>query len=63
MPRPSRKPVPPPDMPDLTYRGLDWCDGCGGLLQPGEWLSGLCAACQKPAEPVSRTKAREKGPD
>ncbi len=36
----------PPDAPDLTYRGLDWCDGCGAELAPEDRLSGLCVACE-----------------
>jgi hypothetical protein len=33
---------------DLTYRGLDHCDACGGPLTPREALSGLCQKCAPP---------------
>lgn len=26
----------------LTFRGLQWCDGCGTELARGEQLAGLC---------------------
>lgn len=29
------------------YRGIDFCDRCGTRLQSGEWLGGLCGACEK----------------
>lgn len=29
------------------YRGIDSCDRCGARLQSGEWLGGLCNACEK----------------
>ncbi len=35
--------------PELTFRGLDYCDSCGAELRLGEWLSGLCEACRGPA--------------
>jgi len=35
-----------PATPPLTSRGLDWCDGCGTRLDPGDRLCGLCPACQ-----------------
>ncbi len=29
----------------LTYRGLEWCDGCGAKLDPADRLAGLCPEC------------------
>ena len=29
----------------LTYRGLEWCDGCGARLKPGDQMGGLCPVC------------------
>jgi hypothetical protein len=45
MPSKSTRPVTGPDVLDLTFRGLDLCDGCGARLEPGDRLSGLCPAC------------------
>lgn len=33
---------------DLTFRGLEWCDGCGNRLVSGDRLCGLCPDCQEP---------------
>lgn len=38
-------PVAIPTTATLTFRGLDICDGCGGRLDAGDRLCGLCAAC------------------
>jgi predicted amidophosphoribosyltransferase len=46
--------------PELTYRGLDYCDGCGAPLAPRERLSGLCRACSKPTK---RLEPHEREPD
>lgn len=35
-------------MSELTFRGLEWCDGCGARLAPGDRLAGICPACQRP---------------
>ena len=35
----------PPERPDLIFRGLDRCDGCGVALAPAEQLWGLCEGC------------------
>ncbi len=34
----------------MTYRGIDKCDGCGQPLKKGQWLSGLCKACEGAAK-------------
>ncbi len=40
----------------LTYLGLEWCDGCGAHLDPGDRISGLCPECEEiqPETPVSK---------
>ena len=43
--------------PELTYRGLDFCDGCGAALVPVDRLSGLCPKCRPPARGSSRAKS------
>jgi len=40
----STRPIPH-KQPDLTFRGLDRCDGCGVALAPAEQLWGLCEGC------------------
>jgi NMD protein affecting ribosome stability and mRNA decay len=42
--------------PDLTYRGLNFCDGCGTPLEPDKRLSGLCPRCQPSRKPTPKTK-------
>ena len=39
-----KQPVSFPETLPLTFKGLEWCDGCGVRLVPGDRLSGLCAA-------------------
>ncbi len=42
----------------MTYRGIDKCDGCGQPLKKGQWLSGLCKACEAAAKaPKEPTEA------
>ncbi len=31
----------------VTYHGIDCCDNCGQLLEQGQWLCGLCRACEQ----------------
>ena len=31
------------------YKGINYCDRCGKLLEHGQWLCGLCKACEKKA--------------
>jgi predicted amidophosphoribosyltransferase len=45
MPSKSTRPVTGPDVLDLTFRGLDLCDGCGSRLELDDRLWGLCPAC------------------
>jgi hypothetical protein len=45
MPIKSTRPVTGPDVLDLTFRGLDLCDGCGSRLELDDRLWGLCPAC------------------
>lgn len=50
---------------DLTFQGLDRCDGCGTLLEPADQLAGLCAACERalPKAPKPRpARRRERRP-
>jgi hypothetical protein len=44
-----------PAAPESTFRGLEWCDGCGTRLDPGDRLFGLCPACLETnaEEPIS----------
>ncbi len=35
----------------LTYRGIDFCDGCGVRLEPEARLSGLCPQCEATLPP------------
>lgn len=44
--------------PELTFRGLDTCDGSGGPLTKKERLAGLCPKCQTPAskKPIPRDR-------
>ncbi len=35
----------PPERPDLVFRGMSLCDGCGVPLAPDEQLWGLCPRC------------------
>ncbi len=36
----------------MTYRGINFCDRCGKRLESGQWLSGLCKACEKAEKPT-----------
>jgi len=29
------------------YLGIDFCDRCGGPLDDGRWLSGICSECEE----------------
>lgn len=49
-----------PDTSDLIYRGLEWCDGCGIKLAPGDSPWGLCERCQTPRTKERRGRKREK---
>ncbi len=31
----------------VQYHGIDRCDRCGQLLEDGQWLAGLCRACEQ----------------
>jgi hypothetical protein len=31
--------------PELSYRGMAYCDVCGGRLEPGEMLAGIHKRC------------------
>ncbi len=44
----TAKPVPTVKAADLTFKGLDLCDGCGTRLDPGDRLAGLCMVCADP---------------
>jgi hypothetical protein len=46
--------------PDPIFRGLPWCDLCGGPLRPGE-IGGLCQACRKPTRRKRPRTIREQG--
>ncbi len=52
------KPPSPSHTLSLTYRGLDWCDGCGAKLDAGDRLSGLCPECQDAVGMVPASKAK-----
>jgi len=43
-----KQPDPPPA--PLVFRGLDFCDQCGGPLAKSERLAGLCGRCLVPAK-------------
>ena len=45
-----------PQLLDLTFRGLDRCDGCGVELAPADQLAGLCAACERALAKAPRSK-------
>ncbi len=45
--------------PELTYQGLDRCDGCGAALVPEDRLSGLCPTCQPRRKPTRKMKAKQ----
>ncbi len=30
----------------MAYHGIDKCDRCGQSLEEGQWLVGLCRACE-----------------
>lgn len=46
----------------MTYRGINFCDRCGRLLESGQWLCGLCHKCEEAAKdarrPVETVKPR-----
>ena len=37
--------APPVKAADLTFRGLDRCEACATLVEPGDQFYGLCEAC------------------
>jgi predicted RNA-binding Zn-ribbon protein involved in translation (DUF1610 family) len=43
--------------PDLTFRGLDLCDGCGTRLEPREQLAGFCPQCVRALRRASKSRA------
>jgi predicted amidophosphoribosyltransferase len=45
-----------PPVLDLTFRGLDRCDGCGILLEPTDQLAGLCAQCKRTLLKASKSR-------
>ncbi|MCZ6780060.1 MAG: hypothetical protein O7C73_00270 [Nitrospirae bacterium] len=36
------------------YYGIDRCDRCGKALEQGQWLVGLCRACEMAPKPKKR---------
>ncbi|MFQ5848050.1 MAG: hypothetical protein ACE5IQ_10345 [Candidatus Methylomirabilales bacterium] len=43
----------------MPYNGIDKCDQCGKPLEEGQWLIGLCRACER--KPVAAGKKGKKG--
>jgi hypothetical protein len=33
---------PKPEPVALSFKGLEWCDGCRARLEPGDQFAGLC---------------------
>ena len=48
------------ETPVLVYRGLLFCDLCGGTLAKGETISGICKVCQVTLAPRFTTRGRRK---
>ncbi len=46
--------------PELTYRGLEWCDLCGRRLAAAEILSGMHSACLASLNTPRRRQAEAK---
>ncbi len=42
------------DRPSLTFRGLNCCDACGGMMNPWDRVSGLWRACDQRSPKRSR---------
>ena len=40
----------------MTYHGIDNCNHCGKPLEQGQWLVGLCRACEQAQEKAKRPK-------
>lgn len=34
----------------MTYKGINFCDSCGALLEAGRWIHGVCASCEQAAK-------------
>ena len=52
--------APASPMFTLIFRALDQCDQCGGHLEPGERMAGVCSSCSRsllPGQPRT-TKTR-----
>jgi hypothetical protein len=54
-PRHPADTMKPTEMPVLIYRGLQYCDVCGGPLAAGETFAGICRVCR--ATPPPRRRA------
>ncbi len=50
--RPGGRATTVPPVPGhlvVQYHGIDRCDRCGQPLEDGQWLVGLCRACEQKA--------------
>ena len=41
-------------MGTMAYKGINFCDRCGEVLERGGWLSGLCKVCEAAAKAVKK---------
>ncbi len=45
----------------MTYKGINFCDRCGGSLEDGRWLSGICRRCEEESHDSSLKVTKASG--
>ena len=43
----------------MKYQGINFCDRCGGSLEDGRWLSGVCKKCEAKVNASDRARHKD----